>query len=429
MGAACRVFRPGCSSADWSPVSRYFYHGAVVDDASGQTIDEVLLVVMRAPFSYTGEDVAEIHAHGSPVVLQEILDLLLRCGLCLAGPGEFTRRAFLNGRMDLTQAEAVMDLIEARSAAEAGLALRQLQGGLGERIAGVRSHLAELVALLEAGIDFPGEAWESLSPGAFASRLETDVLEPVRGLIQEYAAARRIREGLRVVIAGSPNAGKSSLLNCLVHRERSIVTDCPGTTRDFIEDHFYACGVPVSVVDTAGLHDHPGPVEEIGMDKACDAVTEADLILFVLDGSQSLGTSDLRFLRRFSDYPMVLVLNKNDLQQRLSLPGEFARMPQVSVSAKYQEGLDALRQCIAARSQTGGTCSAGLAVPNLRHKKALENCLLAVREAVDGFACGQPEEAVVLDLYEAIRLLSEITGESASPDILGRVFERFCIGK
>ncbi|MFO7838805.1 MAG: tRNA modification GTPase, partial [Desulfosalsimonadaceae bacterium] len=339
------------------------------------------------------------------------------------------RRAFLNGRMDLTQAEAVMDLIEARSVDEARFAVNQLQGGLKSQIAAIRSNLVDLAALLEAGIDFPEESQEAFVPEELAFRLEGEALEPVRGLIQRYDEGRRKREGLRVVIAGSPNVGKSSLLNCLVGRERAIVTDFPGTTRDVIEDWFYACGVPVTVTDTAGLHDNPEPVEEIGIGKACDALADADLVLFVLDVSQPLQDSHLHFLQRFSAQPMVLVLNKIDLDFRLELPEMVSRLPAVLVSARFHTGLDALRERIAAYDRSNECCSVDAVVPNLRHKQALETCLQAVFAGVDGLRSGRPEEAVVLDLYDAIKSLSEVTGESVRPDILGRVFERFCIGK
>ena len=431
--AAVSLFRPkGAAAAlpdsSWRPCSRYFYYGHVMDPDKGDILDEAMCVIMRSPSSYTGEDVAEIQTHGGPQILHTILELLAQRGVEMARPGEFTKRAFLNGRVDLSQAEAVMDMIEASTAQAAGLAAKQLTGGLRTTVQSLRQDLLHLIAQMEAAIDFPEEA-DGISKRILSGRIEERLLQPVNQLLEHYASARFYREGFRIVIAGRPNVGKSSLMNCLLGRERAIVTDQPGTTRDMVEDRFSVNGLPVIIADTAGIHDQAGPVERIGIDIALKEIESADLILLMLDASQPFQDAALSFLHQISSLPVLLVLNKTDLAHRLLLPSKLASFPQVSISAKYHTGIDRLKEQIAAFAGTGTDAAGDAVVPNLRHKQALEKVSASAAEACAALKAEQPEEAVLVDLYEALSGLDEITGASLKPDILDRIFNQFCIGK
>lgn len=431
--AAASLFQPKGSSANlpdpaWQPLVRYFYYGHVLDPFNGNLIDEAMCVVMRAPFSYTGEDVTEIQAHGGHPVLQSILNLLMQQGVEMARPGEFTQRAFLNGRIDLSQAEAVMDMIEANSEKAAHLAAKQLTGGLKAEVQSMRQELLQIAAQLEAAIDFP-EAAEAVSKSVLAGYLQDKVLFPIQTLLDQYAAGHFLREGFRIVIAGSPNVGKSSLMNCLLGKERSIVTNHPGTTRDMVEDSFIVHGLPVIISDTAGIHDQAGPVERIGIDIALKEIESADLVLLMLDASQPLQEASLSFSEQLSGQAVLLVLNKMDLASRIDLPFKLSSIPRVSISAKYHQGIEGLKEQIASFAGAVKNEAADGIVPRLRHKQALEKAHESASEASSGLLSDKPEEAIVLDVYEALAALAEITGESIKPDILERIFNQFCIGK
>ena len=434
INAALSIFQRKAAEGDppdnrWSPESRRMYYGHIIDPAANRYIDSVMLVVMRAPSSYTGEDVAEIQAHAGPLVLKSILQLLLSCGVRLAGPGEFTRRAFLNGRMDLTQAEAVIDLIHARSATGIDLAIQHLDGKFRSEIEALRSALLDILAELEAAIDFPEEVAEALSGHAAAERLEQLVILPVRQLIQQHEDRSWLRDGLKVVIAGSPNAGKSSLLNQLVNRDRAIVTDSPGTTRDLVEDGFIIGGVPVVITDTAGIRQNPDPIEQAGIDKAYASIEAADLILLVMDTHQPIEPAFYGFMERFPHKHMVLVLNKIDLPGQLTLPEEWASLPAVRVSAKYNRGIDRLKALLASYGDDSEASGVNDIVPNLRQKQALDSSLASLEDAKKGLLENLAPDLIVIDLQAALSAIQEITGEHVRPDILERIFEQFCIGK
>ncbi len=418
-----------CSGRDWMPESRRLYYGYIVDPAENRRIDEVMFLVMRAPSSYTGEDVVEIQAHAGPLVLKSILSLLLKQGVSLAEPGEFTRRAFLNGRIDLSQAEAVIDLINARSASGIDLAVQQLEGGLKDKIQTISSELVDILAELEANIDFPADVQTATVPAHMAQRLEDSVAAPMRKLVRDHDDRNWLREGLRVAIAGSPNVGKSSLLNQLLNKDRAIVTEYPGTTRDLVEDGFVISGVPVIITDTAGIREHPDPIEQQGIDKAFANIEAADLILFVLDVSQSLETEHFRFMERFQNKTILLVLNKIDLTERFSLPDKWRNLPVVRISAKYNLGIDGLRSLLASYLVSSDHFIGKDIIPNLRQKQAIEKSLVSIEAAKDALLKNQPIELVAIDLNDAITSIQEITGETVRPDILDRIFGQFCIGK
>jgi len=422
----------GSCPEDAFPVSRHFYYGHVIDDNLDRHIDEALFVVMRGPRSYTGEDVVEIQTHSGPFVLKTILTALIQKGVRLADPGEFTRRAFLNGRMDLTQAEAVIDIINARSARSIDLAMSLVAGGLKQEIECLRDSIWTVLSFVEALIDFPDDMDGESDAAAMISSLEKQVIPQIQTLIARHDEQHFLRDGLKVVIAGGPNVGKSSLMNRLINKERSIVTDIPGTTRDFIEESFTAKGVSIVLTDTAGIRDNPDSVEQIGIEKAWEAISGADIVLYALDAGKAIHVNDLSLFERLANKKMIIVINKTDLPDDhilLSLPNEWVSIETVRISALYNLGIDDLKEKIAQMSFSSEVCSEQNIVPNLRHKQCLEKSLQSVEDARSGFLNSIPIEMISIDLRSAMDALSEITGEVVKPDILDAIFSRFCIGK
>jgi tRNA modification GTPase len=426
------------SPPDGTPIvplhSHRLHHGHIMDPANGGTLDEVLLSVMRAPHSYTCEDVVEINSHGSPAAVQAILELVLRNGARLAEPGEFTRRAFVNGRIDLTQAEAVIDLINARTARALEISTAQLSGALSQEIQNLRCDCLDLLARIEAGIDFPEDVDENFDGPAMSREVRGRVIEPIRGLLRLYADGRSIRDGLTVAIVGRPNVGKSSLMNRLLCRERAIVTQFPGTTRDAIEDILVIKGVAVSLWDTAGLQEPGDPVESIGIQKTWERCEQADLIVFVLEAHKPLSEDDFRIFARIQSRAIVIVFNKIDLLEEASsepeLPPHWPQLRRVSVSALKGLGLEDLRAAIIqsawSENVLGGV---GKIMPNLRQKTVLERCAEAVEAAADCLEESGTPEIVAIHLKEALDLLDEVLGARVRTDILENIFGRFCIGK
>jgi tRNA modification GTPase len=406
--------------------SHYLYHGHIYN-VDQQFVDEVMAVVMRSPHSYTGEDVVEVHCHGGPLIIRQILDLFIDAGLRLAQPGEFTLRAFVNGRLDLTQAEAVIDVIQSRSDAASQLAVRQMDGALSKVLYGFRDNLVEHLSLLEAHIDFPEE---DIAPPAIA-RLKQDVdgiRTEVDKLLAGFDTGRVLREGLNVLILGRPNVGKSSLLNALLGESRAIVTDIPGTTRDTVEESLEIGGVPLRLIDTAGVHDTGDPVEAEGVRRAGEKCGTADLVLLVIDGSQPLQDDDLLALQMIQQQKRLLVVNKSD-QGVVSLPEPFSGLRSVAVSAKNGDGLETLKSSITDLFSVGGEVSESTLVSDRRHRQAL----LQANDALDRFSssvdAGEEPELLAIDLREALQALGEITGETTPDEILDQIFSRFCIGK
>jgi tRNA modification GTPase len=432
------VFRPAAARppAGLPPAfdSHRLYYGHVTDPASGRVIDEVLLGVMKAPRSYTREDVVEINAHGGPVAAREVLRTVLEQGARLAEPGEFTRRAFMNGRIDLTQAEAVVDLIQARTSRFLLSAAAQAGGWLKAEIEKIRQAAVDLLAELNAGIDFPEEVEAPGSDADLRCRVDADLAAPLRRLLLNCTEGRVLREGLAVAIVGRPNVGKSSLLNRLLGRDRAIVTPHPGTTRDVVEDCLNLDGVPVLLADTAGIHDSPDPVEAIGMQRTLEAVRNADLVLFVLEAHRPVSEGDRALFAGIGAKPVMFVLNKADL---VAASGAAARVPEdwprgrsCLVSALTGEGVEALRRAIA-RSAGGedGLPSAGAVIPNLRQKLLLESCLEAADSAVKALEPGLGHEIAAIHLSDIVTGCGEVLGTHAGVDLLEHIFSRFCIGK
>ena len=407
---------------------RYLHFGQIVQPKTGQPIDEVLVAYMPGPHSYTRQDVVEIQAHGGVVPLQEILQTVLSLGARAAEPGEMTLRAFVNGRLDLTQAEAVLDIIHAKTEAGLRIATQQLDGSLAHRVSQVRQKLVDVLAYLEATIDFVDEdiPLEDVTPSL------KDVLAEINQLIETATRGLIYRQGVRAAIVGKPNVGKSSLLNALLRDERAIVTDIPGTTRDTLEETVNIDGIPLVLVDTAGIRAEPSnAVEKIGIDRSRTALAQADLALMLVDCSQGLTEIDWEIEKLVRRKPALLILNKIDLAVGQPIPDLFlSDAPRIPLSALTRYGLDNLEATIVSQV-TGGhiiTPDAPL-VSNPRHKalliRAAEHAMAAIEAQQDQFS----PDLVSIDVREAVDTLGEITGETASEDLLNTIFSKFCIGK
>ena len=411
------------------------YYGHIIDPGSGNILDEVLMAVMKAPHSYTCEDVVEIQAHSGTATMGAILEKILDQGARIAEPGEFTKRAYLNGRIDLTQAEAVIDIINARTGAALQAATSQVRGKLNAVIEDIKRSLTDLLVDIEAGIDFPEDVAEILPTQDVARNIRQSVSKPIEALIEGYCRRHVYRDGLRLVIIGKPNVGKSSLMNCLVRKERAIVNELPGTTRDLVEDGLQIKGIPINIVDTAGLHDTQDPIEQVGIHKARNCIQGADLVLFIVDAAGPLTADDHRIYQQYAGMNMILVLNKLDLVEndpslKIQIPEQWNGIPTVSISALYEKGIDALEAVIVNRAVgDNGSLAEHAMIPNIRHKQALEACLDAVEHVLNGLSENQPEELIAIDVKTAIAHLDGIVGTEPSADILDQIFSSFCIGK
>jgi tRNA modification GTPase len=406
--------------------------GRVSDPRTGSELDEALVTFFRAPHSYTGEAVAEISVHGSPVVIAHLLDCLCSLGARLAEPGEFTMRAFLHGRMDLVQAEAVCDFIEANTLYQAQVASRQRSGELSQQLKLVKERLLAVIVNMEAAVEFVEEDMPLESREALATRLGS-LAQALEKWVLSFRRGRVVRHGFSVAIVGGPNVGKSSLFNALLLDERSIVTELPGTTRDLVSEFTDIDGIAVRLIDTAGVRDGADKIEQIGVDRSLRAMADADAILLVLDTSRPCSSEDARLQERLSGMPCVVALNKSDLPPVWS-PQQKAeycsRWPCIEVSAVNGAHIRELREAI--RQQFFGDNakpSDGLLVTNLRHCHCLEASRQHLADGAQALQSGLSEEFVLIDLHRALERLGEITGETTAEDILGEIFSRFCIGK
>jgi tRNA modification GTPase len=398
-----------------------------------QRIDEVVVTYFTKPHSYTTDDIIEISAHGSPVVLRHIVELALTQGARLAEPGEFTMRAFLNGRLDLTQAEAVRDLIDSQTLFQAKVAAQQLEGALSKRLKPIKQKLVELIALLEAGIDF-AEDDVSIAPNTTILDHIAEVQAPLDTLAASFHYGKIVHQGLTLAIVGRPNVGKSSLFNRLVERERAIVTAQPGTTRDLVSETVAIGGIPVQLVDTAGIRRALDEAESIGIKKSMEALADADLVLIVLDGTQPTSDEDRELLSQVEGRVAIVVQNKSDLaglcgDGRLARPAEPSSAACIPTSALTGEGISELRAQIL-HHITGTTApTESTFLTNVRHHKLVADALTALAAATNAIAARVPHEMLLLDLYSALRPLDEITGATTTDDILNLIFGTFCIGK
>lgn len=426
------IFQPLGSSCAFE--SHRLYYGHIIHPRSQKILDEVLAVYMAAPKTYTREDVVEIHCHGNYLALQSILELLLSLGVRLADPGEFTKLAFLNGRIDLTQAEAVIDILSARTRKGMDMALDQLGGSLYERVDLIRSSLVRIRAIVEVAIDFPDEDVEIVNHPELLKQLAEEILFPVKRLLAQADEGRIFREGISVVIVGLPNVGKSSLLNTLLQEERALVTAIPGTTRDTIEEYLDINGVPVRIVDTAGFRQDADEVEALGLERARKQIDQADLVLFMLDAERGVEEDDVQLFATVRHKPLLLLANKADIAEQQNSVEQFAakngNIPFVQISAKQQQNIDVLKDAIF-DTVVGGKdqwqeegCT-----PNIRHKDALQRAMDSALRLQEGLQMLITSDLLAIDLQECLDQLNAIVGVTTTEDVLDVIFEQFCLGK
>lgn len=413
--------------------SHKLYYGMVIAP-DGQVLDEALAVHMRAPHTYTREDIVELHCHGSYLVLQEILRHIFELGARPADNGEFTKRAFLAGRIDLTQAEAVLDLLQAQTEKSARFAANQLQGELFNILETIRRELIAILAVLEVAIDFPDDDVEIFSCPQVGLQLQSKIIAPLERLIAMSEQGKIIREGVKAVIVGQPNVGKSSLLNALLQEERALVNPLPGTTRDTIEEQIAIRGIPVHLVDTAGIRMQADPVEAMGIERARQKLREADLVLFLVDALAGLGAYDRELYHSVRDKKHLIVINKQDLvtaTQLKNLAGEFPGEKVITISAKEQLGFDDLLKAVyeAIIGEGGGLYEQMTCAPNTRHRSILRKTLAACRQFEQAMEAGASVDLLAVEIQSALDYLGDITGLTTPEDVLDTVFSRFCIGK
>ena len=403
-----------------------------VYDLDGSLVDEVLAVYMKAPRSYTAEDVVELQCHGGIQSLKKILQLTYQVGARPAEPGEFTKRAFLNGRIDLTQAEAVMDIIQSKSEQGLKLAARQQQGQLAKELRKLRKALVDVIVNLEAVIDYPEEDIEDVTYGKVSDTLALTCSE-IEKLLSHAHTGKILREGLRTVIVGRPNVGKSSLLNALLHEERAIVSEYAGTTRDIIEEQLLIDGVPLVLADTAGIHSTEDYVEKIGVERSLKLMQDAELVVCVIDGSEGLNQEDEEILQAAEEKACVIIVNKSDLMQLAditALENRFGKERVLSLSAKTLAGVEEfslwLKDYVYGKE---GALGDGIYVQNARHENLLREALHSLEDALLAAENILPYDCIVIDVRNAIDMLGEITGDTVQDEIINEIFSRFCIGK
>ena len=409
------------------------HYGYVYDWKHDKKIDEALFMLMRGPRSFTGEDVVEVQCHGGMVVLKQVLQLILLSGARLAEQGEYSKRAFLNGRLDLAQAESIMDIVQAKTDKGVDLALSQLQGNLSGMVKTLRADLLELIAFIQADIDYPDDDIERLTMEQQQERI-LNLKTQVNAVLKNAQKGKMIRDGLKVVIAGKPNVGKSSLLNALLGQERAIVTDIPGTTRDVIEEYINLNGIPLKIVDTAGIRETDNVVEQIGVDKAQQFVKNADLVLYVVDAVQGLTEQDEQMMADIHNQPVIYLLNKSDMgisdAIRQQLNDAIGNAPVLEISAREKIGLEQLEEKIADLFFAGTLeVSNDIMVTNVRHIQILEESLAHMDGFLNGIMMGLSVDFLVIDLQNAWEKLGKITGETVEEDLLDQIFSKFCLGK
>ena len=431
LAVAKKVFRPGSISfRELQPNQAAL--GKVIDPGNQREVDQALLTYFKRPRSYTREDVVEISCHGSPPLLYHILEIVLQAGARLAEPGEFTYRAFIHGRIDLVQAEAINDLINAKTHYQAELAYQQLQGKLSLRLQSLDQKFLDLIARAEASIDFVDEDYLFITPQEIEHQLK-ELIHELSLLEQSYTRGRVLREGISMAIVGSPNVGKSSLFNHFLAQERAIVTHLPGTTRDIIIESVNIEGIPINFIDTAGMRQPSDLIEKESVKRSRQAIREADVIIAMVDNSRPLTQEDLMIIDEIREKNFLLVINKIDLPAKINLqklPSSLTDHRTVRISVKTEEGLPQLKEKISASILQGDLPeSGGALLTNLRHKEIISRCLSSTVQAQSSLHQGLSEEFILLDLKQAYQKLGEITGRSSVEDVLNHIFARFCIGK
>ncbi len=437
-----RIFRPARKDCPFS--SHRLYYGTIFNPETGKDVDEALCVYMKAPKTYTREDVVEIQCHSGPAVISHILSIVMSQGARLAEPGEFTKRAFLNGRISLDQAEAILDIIEAQGSGLAELGMAGLKGGLHEILASIKEELTYCLSAIEVAIDYPEEDAEILQEEEISKRLKEKVILPIKTLIESYEKTKIQRFGVNVILIGRPNAGKSSLLNALCLEERAIVTDIPGTTRDVVERQIEINGIPVTLMDTAGIRRAPDVIEAIGIKKIHEVAKKAKIFVWLIDISEGIVLEDqavIDFLREYPNTKIIVAFNKIDkvkdanglAKELISYLRENApilsKVPFCLISAKRQKGLNKLTELIFEILTRDSGIETVKCAPNLRQKQVLERCISYLSSAFENINQKMSPDIVAIDLRKGLDLLGEITGETATEDILDKIFSNFCLGK
>ena len=424
-----KVFAPANSA---KVENRKMSYGTIVDPSSQKVIDEVLSVYMKGPKTYTVEDVVEINCHGGMVPLRRTLELVLKHGARMAEPGEFTKRAFLNGRLDLSQAEAVIDVIKAKTDKTFDVALNQLEGIFSKKIKEIRKQIVDVLVNITVNIDYPDEDIEEIT----YDKLEQDlrlVRKAVTGLIESADTGRILQEGLNVAIIGKPNVGKSSLMNNLLNEARAIVTEIPGTTRDTIEEHLSIKGIPVRLTDTAGIRETDDLIEKMGIEKSKESFNQADLVIFIMDSSRELSQEDLEIIEHVEQHKAIVVLNKIDLKQVISCEQIAEMLPKaviIETSMEKQQGIDLIEEKIVDMVYGGKVSqSDSVMVTNVRHKNLLLSAEKSVGDAIEMTKKKEALEFIEIDVNSSYEALGEIIGETVQDDIINEVFARFCLGK
>ena len=413
-------------------VNRRMTYGKIVDRDNGQTIDEVLAVYMKGPATYTAEDVVEINCHGSTVSLRKTLSLVLRKGARLAEPGEFTKRSFLNGRIDLSQAEAVIDVVKAKTDKSFDVALSQLEGGLSSYIRDIRQNLLDLLVDITVNIDYPDEDIEEITYDKLEINIK-QIGDMIEKLLSTASSGRMIREGIRVAIAGKPNVGKSSLMNGLLRETRAIVTEIPGTTRDTIEEALSIRNIPVYLIDTAGIRETSDKVEKLGIEKSKEAFNNADFIIFIMDGSEEISSEDEEIIEYLKERKCLVLINKKDLEQKIDSVQIRNMLPNsqiIKTSLINGDGIEEIENAVEELVYGGEiTQSESMMVNNVRHINLLTDSFNSLEDALQMAVNREALDFIEIDVKNAYELTGEIIGESVNDDIINEVFARFCLGK
>lgn len=425
-----KIFRPANKNKKLANVESHTVHYGHIMDGD-KTLDQVLVIVMKNPHSYTGEDTVEIDCHGGMLILKKVLDLVLKNGARTAEPGEFTKRAFLNGRIDLSQAEAVMDLINSKNDFALNSSIEQLKGGVSDAIKDIRKDIIYHIAFIESALDDP----EHISLDGYDEEITemlNENINKISKLVNSFDNGRIMKEGIKTVILGKPNAGKSSLLNLMLGEDRAIVTDIEGTTRDTLEENINFNGLSLKIIDTAGIRDTEDLVERIGVNKAKERAKEGDLIIYVVDGSRELDDNDREIIKLINDKQAIILVNKSDMDTVINIDElkKDSNRDVILFSAKNGEGMDQLEEEIRNMFYSGKvTYNNQVYITNARHKEALENALESLKQVKNSVDAGMPEDFYSIDLMDAYTDLGLIIGESVEDDLVNEIFSKFCMGK
>lgn len=431
MNILKKVFK-SAKGKDVSKLNSYsMMHGYIIDPKTYEKIDEVIVSYMKKPNTYTREDVVEVNCHGGMIAVRRVLQLILDNGARLAEPGEFTKRAFLNGRIDLSQAEAVMDLIRAKTDESMKIALEQSEGKLSKQVEKINNRILDILAHIEAEVEFSEENIDEVVNEKVIKDCE-EVKDQMEDLLKNADKGKILREGLNVIIIGKPNVGKSSLLNALLEEKRAIVTDVPGTTRDTIEEYINIDGIPVKLIDTAGIREARNEVEKIGVERTKECIDKADLILFMIDGNGEIDDEDMKIIEMVKNRNVIVIINKQDLPMNVDIEfikKTFYNKSVLYVSVKTNEGISSIKEEIANFVYKGKVSVKDVYVTNVRHKKALNDAIESIENGITTIKNGYPIDMASIEIRDSYLKLGEITGKTVSEDIIDRIFTNFCIGK